>query len=110
MNVRRERFKRLYPKRLEKAIWSIRSIGKLSEKSNYIFEEDEVLKMISKLISELKVIIAKFDIPKERSTPGINDEINDQLKNEIKSLENEFNKRNELVLLELENIKRNLRI
>ena len=110
MNVRRERFKRLYPKRLEKAIWSIRSIGKLSEKSNYIFEEDEVLKMISKLISELKVMIAKFDIAKESSTPGINDEINDQLKNEIKSLENEFNKRNELVLLELENIKRNLRI
>ncbi len=110
MNIRRERFKRLYPKRLEKAIWSIRSIGKLSEKSNYIFEEDEVLKMISKLISELKVIIAKFDIAKESSTPGINDEINDQLKNEIKSLENEFNKRNELVLLELENIKRNLRI
>ena len=66
--------------------------------------------MISKLISELKVIIAKFDIAKESSTPGINDEINDQLKNEIKSLENEFNKRNELVLLELENIKRNLRI
>ncbi|GIT36740.1 MAG: hypothetical protein Ct9H300mP6_06080 [Gammaproteobacteria bacterium] len=48
--------------------------------------------------------------PKKSSTPGINDEINDQLKNEIKSLENEFNKRNELVLLELENIKRNLRI
>ena len=110
MKIRRERFKRLYPKRLEKAIWSIRSIGKLSEKSNYIFEEDEVLKMISKLISELKVIIGKFDIPKESSTPGINDEINDQLKNEIKSLENEFNKRNELVSLELENIKRNLRI
>ena len=110
MNIRRERFKRLYPKRLEKAIWSIRSIGKLSEKSNYIFEEDEVLKMISKLVSELKVTIAKFDITKEISRPEVGDEINDQLKNEIKSLENEFNKRNELVLLELENIKRNLRI
>ncbi len=110
MNRRRERFKRLYPKRLEKAIWSIRSIGKLSEKSNYIFEEEEVLKMISKLVSELKVTIAKFDIPKESSRPGINDEINDQLKNEIKSLENLFNKRNELISLELENIKRNLRI
>ena len=62
--------------------------------------------MISKLVSELKVTIAKFDIPKESSRPGIND----QLKNEIKSLENLFNKRNELVSLELENIKRNLRI
>ena len=58
MNRRRERFKRLYPKRLEKAVWSIRSIGKLSEKSNYIFEEEEVLNMISKLVSELNVTIA----------------------------------------------------
>tara|TARA_Y100000588_G_scaffold36257_1_gene34835 strand:+ start:173 stop:505 length:333 start_codon:yes stop_codon:yes gene_type:complete len=110
MNIRRERFKRLYPKRLEKAIWSIRSIGKLSEKSNYIFEEEEVLKMISKLVSELKVTIAKFGIPEESSNPEINDEIYDRLKNEINSLENIFNKRNELVSLELENIKRNLRI
>jgi len=110
MNIRRERFKRLYPKRLEKAIWSIRSIGKLSEKSNYIFEEDEILKMISKLVSELKVTIAKFDIPKDSSRNEVSNGINDQLINDIKFLENEFNKRNELVLLELENIKRNLRI
>ena len=110
MNIRRERFKRLYPKRLEKAIWSIRSIGKLSEKSNYIFEEDEILKMISKLVSELKVTIAKFDIPKDNSRNEVSNGINDQLINDIKFLENEFNKRNELVLLELENIKRNLRI
>ena len=110
MNIRRERFKRLYPKRLEKAIWSIRSIGKLSEKSNYIFEEDEILKMISKLVSELKVTIAKFDIPKDSSRNEVSNGINDQLINDIKFLENEFNKRNELVILELENIKRNLRI
>jgi hypothetical protein len=110
MNIRRERFKRLYPKRLEKAIWSIRSIGKLSEKSNYIFEDDEVLKMISKLISELKVTIAKFDIQKDSSSNEVSDANNDELIIEIKSLENTFNKRNELVLLEIENIKRNLRI
>jgi len=110
MNIRRERFKRLYPKRLEKAIWSIRSIGKLSEKSNYIFEDDEVLKMISKLISELKVTIAKFDIQKDSSRNEVSDTKNDELIIEIKSLENTFNKRNELVLLEIENIKRNLRI
>ena len=110
MSIRRERFKRLYPKRLEKAIWSIRSIGKLSEKSNYIFEDDEVLKMISKLISELKVTIAKFDIQKDSSRNEVSDTKNDELIIEIKSLENTFNKRNELVLLEIENIKRNLRI
>ena len=57
MNLRRERFKRLYPKRLEKAVWSIRSIGKLSERSNYVFEEDEVLEMISKLVSEIQIVI-----------------------------------------------------
>ena len=32
-SVRRDRFKRLWPKRLQKAIWHIESIGKLSEKT-----------------------------------------------------------------------------
>tara|TARA_B100000029_G_scaffold409652_1_gene411286 strand:+ start:599 stop:928 length:330 start_codon:yes stop_codon:yes gene_type:complete len=109
MNLRRERFKRLYPKRLEKAVWSIRSIGKLSERSNYVFEETEVLGMISKLVSELNIVIGKFDIRKERSETDTSD-INEEVKNKIRSLENAFNKKNELVLLELENIKRNLRI
>ena len=110
MNLRRERFKRLYPKRLEKAVWSIRSIGKLSEKSNYVFEEDEVFEMISKLVSEIQIVIGKFNIQKGSSEARINEEINEEIKNKISSLENALNKKNELFLLELENIKRNLRI
>ena len=110
MNLRRERFKRLYPKRLEKAVWSIRSIGKLSERANYVFEEDEVLEMISKLVSEIQIVIGKFNIQKGSSEARINEEINEEIKNKISSLENALNKKNELFLLELENIKRNLRI
>ena len=110
MNLRRERFKRLYTKALQKPVWSIRSIGKLSERSNYVFEEDEVLEMISKLVSELQIVIGKFEIPKESSETESTHEINEEIKNKIRSLENAFDKKNELVLLELENIKRNLRI
>ena len=110
MNLRRERFKRLYPKRLKKAVWSIRSIGKLSERSNYVFEEDEVLEMISKLVSEIQIVIGKFDIPKGSSETESSHEINEEIKNKVISLENALNKKNELILLELENIKRNLRI
>ncbi len=57
---RRERFQRLYPKRLEKALWSIRSIGKLSEKSNYIYKDDEIIEIISSLLAEIKATIIKF--------------------------------------------------
>ena len=60
MSSRSERFKKLYPKRLEKAVWSIRSIGKLSNRSNYVYEDEEVEKIFSILMFELKAAISKF--------------------------------------------------
>ena len=42
MANRRERFKKLYPKRLKNAVWNIQSIGKLSARTNYIYEDEEV--------------------------------------------------------------------
>ena len=59
-NSRSDRFKRLYPKRLKNAVWSIRSIGKLSNRSNYVYEEEEVEKIFSTLMFELKAAISKF--------------------------------------------------
>ena len=47
MANRRERFKKLYPKRLKNAKWNIRSIGKLSERTNYVYEEEEVDEILS---------------------------------------------------------------
>lgn len=60
MNKRRERFKKLYPKRLKNAKWNIRSIGKLSERTNYVYEEEEVDEILSTLMFEIKAAISKF--------------------------------------------------
>ena len=62
MSIRRERFKRLWPKRLEKALWHIQSIGKLSEKTNYIYESDEIGIISSQLNKTLAEAISKFDV------------------------------------------------
>jgi hypothetical protein len=60
MSSRSERFKKLYPNRLKKAAWSIRSIGKLSNRTNYVYEDEEVDKILSTLMFELKAAISKF--------------------------------------------------
>ncbi|SUZ94864.1 uncharacterized protein METZ01_LOCUS47718, partial [marine metagenome] len=62
MADRRERFKKLYPKRLKNTVWNIRSIGKLSVRTNYIYEDVEVDEMLSTLIFELKAVITKFGL------------------------------------------------
>ena len=61
MSIRRERFKRLWPKRLEKALWHIQSIGKLSEKTNYIYEPGEVEAIKSQLNIALTEAMLRFD-------------------------------------------------
>ena len=60
MANRRERFKKLYPKRLKNAKWNIRSIGKLSERTNYVYEEEEVDEILSTLMFEIKAAMSKF--------------------------------------------------
>ena len=62
MADRRERFKKLYPKRLKNTVWNIRSIGKLSARTNYIYEDVEVDEILSTLIFELKAVITKFGL------------------------------------------------
>ena len=54
------KFKDLSGKRLENAKWRIRSIGKLSDRSNYAYQEEEVEHIFSTLMFELKTAIAKF--------------------------------------------------
>jgi uncharacterized protein (UPF0335 family) len=75
MSIRRERFKRLWPKRLEKAIWHIQSIGKLSEKTNYIYESGEIGIISSQLNKTLAEAISKFDVGElndiDEQSPGV---------------------------------------
>ena len=57
---RSEKFKKLSEDRLENARWRIKSIGKLSNRSNYAYDEKQVEKIFSTLMFELKTAIAKF--------------------------------------------------
>ena len=59
---RRERFKKLYPKRLKNAVWNIQSIGKLSAQTNYIYENKEVDEILLTLIFEIKAVMIKFGL------------------------------------------------
>ena len=62
MANRRERFKKLYPRRLENAVWNIQSIGKLSARTNYIYENKEVDEILLTLILEIKAVMIKFGL------------------------------------------------
>ena len=62
MANRRKRFKKLYPKRLKNAVWNIQSIGKLSARTNYIYENNEVDEILLTLIFEIKGVMAKFGL------------------------------------------------
>ena len=57
---RSQKFKDLAKERLKNAKWRIRSIGKLSNRSNYAYEEEEVEEIFSTLMFELKTAMAKF--------------------------------------------------
>ena len=69
MANRRERFKRLYPRRLENAVWNIQSIGKLSARTNYIYENKEVDEILLTLIFEIKAVMIKFGLSSTDMSP-----------------------------------------
>ena len=69
MANRRERFKRLYPRRLENAVWNIQSIGKLSARTNYIYENKEVDEILLTLILEIKAVMIKFGLDSTNMGP-----------------------------------------
>lgn len=57
----RDKFVRLAEARTVKAIKSIRIVGKLSDRSNYSYEEKDVKKIINALKSEITALQQKFD-------------------------------------------------
>ena len=69
MANRRERFKKLYPKRLKNAVWNIQSIGKLSARTNYIYENKEVDEILLTLIFEIKAVMIKFGLGSTDMSP-----------------------------------------
>lgn len=57
---KRLKFEELAEKRVNRAIDSIRLIGNLSNKNNYEFEKNDILKIFSALEKELRSAKARF--------------------------------------------------
>jgi len=55
-----EKFKRLAEMRVQKATWSIQSIGKLANKYNYDYDDTDAQKILRHLQSELDEVRKKF--------------------------------------------------
>ena len=57
---KRQRFNRLYQKRLDNCIQAIKSLAKLSNKGNYSYEDEVVTEIYQKLMFTVKTELAKF--------------------------------------------------
>lgn len=60
--TRRQRFKRMATKRVNKALNQLRVLGNLANKSYYEYNEDDVNKMFRAIDAQLKAIKGKFHI------------------------------------------------
>ena len=58
----REKFVELANKRVSKTLHDIQLIGKLSNRSNYEYTDDDVAKMFKALSSELRACRKRFDL------------------------------------------------
>jgi hypothetical protein len=57
---RRQRFKRLATRRVNKALNQLRILGNLANKSYYDYSEDDAKRMFKALDSQLKALKGKF--------------------------------------------------
>ncbi len=58
---RRERFVKLAEKRVNRTIKDLRLIGKLANRTNYVYSEEDVRKIFRALENELKTARARFE-------------------------------------------------
>ena len=66
---RQQAFRRLAEKRVNKTIKDIRSIGKLADRSNYTYTEDQSEKIINVLDQALEEVKGQFE---RRGEPDFN--------------------------------------
>lgn len=57
---KRKKFEELAEKRVNKAIKDLRLIGNLSNRNNYVFDEEDVRKILKALDEEMKVLRGRF--------------------------------------------------
>tara|TARA_Y100000590_G_scaffold388036_1_gene462051 strand:+ start:219 stop:539 length:321 start_codon:yes stop_codon:yes gene_type:complete len=81
---RESRFNALFPKRIEKSIATIKSIKKLSNKTNYVYDSRQIYEGLTQIIDEINSVFTSF------------------------GLDNNENISNQSVYLEINNIKKDL--
>tara|TARA_B100001105_G_scaffold133717_1_gene106986 strand:+ start:423 stop:752 length:330 start_codon:yes stop_codon:yes gene_type:complete len=84
---RESRFKALFPRRLDKVSSTIRSLKKLSNKTNYVYDQVEIYNGLSSLILEINDLATAFglDSSEMNSDDSLYSEIQD-IKAELTSL------------------------
>ena len=60
ISIRKERFLRVSKNRLERALAAIDSIEKLSNKSNYDYEESDINNISGRLMAKVKLVMSSF--------------------------------------------------
>lgn len=58
--LRRERFRRVAARRTNKILETMRILGNCSNKSTYLYSDEEVQKIFSTIERELRLVRAKF--------------------------------------------------
>jgi hypothetical protein len=66
---KREKFVRLAEARVSKAMQAIRVVGNLSNKSNYIFTDEDIKKITRALNAEIDAMQARFRNSDSKSRP-----------------------------------------
>jgi hypothetical protein len=66
---KREKFVRLAESRVSKAMQAIRVVGNLSNRSNYVFSDDDIKKITRALNAEVEAMTARFRNTDAKSRP-----------------------------------------
>ena len=84
---RESRFKALFPRRLDKVSSTIKSLKKLSNKTNYVYDQVEIYKALSSITHEINDLVSAFglDSPEIKTGDNLYSEIQN-IKAELTSL------------------------
>ncbi len=68
MNLKSEKFKEFAERRVNKALYAINNIGKLSNKSAYEWNDSQIKQIVTSLKAEIRAIESKFENSRSQNT------------------------------------------
>lgn len=78
------RFNVLFPKRLEKVYLTIRSLSKLSNKNNYFYEPNNIVRALSSIVIELRELAASYGLDSSNIKIDLHPLTGEQIKPNLK--------------------------